>query len=153
MTDLADISEVEQALGADFFEQPRSALREPFSVIYASALNEFRKTVRNRDGNVFDYILAERLAFSYAILRQREADTGEEEDRLTDRTRRELNKDMIEFTISLKKIWNSEDRTDQSEALLKKVDKAVVDAMKSIPKDQAEILQSVLAKEFVKVGI
>ena len=150
MTETPELSSVEERLGAEFWVQPSSALKEEYNFIYANALAEFRTAVRDRGGSVFDYILAERLAFNYAILRQREAD---QEQELTDRTRRELNKDLIEFTLALKKIWNSEDRVDQAEAVLKKVDKAVWEAIKELPADVGEQLQKRLAKTYAEVGL
>lgn len=156
MTEVTVQSDTEEALGVEFWTQPEHALDEVHQFIYAQALSALRGEVRERDGGILDYMIVERFAFSYAILRMREAGVtagGDEAQPLTDRTRREMNKDWLEFTLALKKIWNSEDKVDQSELVLKRVNAAVNSALKDMPETQARIVQNALVESFAAHGV
>lgn len=143
-------SQIEDRLGAGFWVQPETAIAQAFSAVYSNFAEALRQEVRERGGSAIEFALAERLAANYAILRQREAD---DTNPITDRTRREMNKDFIEFSLALKKIWAAEDKADQSAIFLKKLDKAVFDAVQGLPEDQRKTVQLALADSFDAAGL
>lgn len=143
-------SEKEEALGAEFWVQPVDALTPTFGFMYAQALAALRLEVRERSGSVIEFMLIERIAFMYAYLRQRESDS---ENDMTDRTRREMNKDWLEISMTLRKMWGSEDNKNAEEVILRKVNKAIFEATKELPADQAKELQNALAGGFEAVGL
>jgi predicted transcriptional regulator len=140
----------EETLGDEFWTQPDTALTEEFRFIYAQVLGVFRAEVRERGGSAIDFLLVERMAFMYAYLRQREA---EPRANLADRTRREMNKDWIDLASNMKKMWNAEDKDSTAEVVLKKVDKAIFNAIKDLPERQGRAVQEALAQSLEAVGL
>lgn len=140
----------EAILGDQFWAQPETALTEEFSFIYAQVLAVFRDEVRERSGAAIDLLLVERMAFMYAYLRQREA---EPRANLSDRTRREMNKDWLDLATSMKKMWVAEDKDNTAEVVLKKVDKAIFNAVKDLPEAQGRNVQEALAHSLEAVGL
>lgn len=138
----------EETLGAEFWVQPDTALDETFRLMYSQLLQVFREEVRERDGGALDYMIVERLAFMYVFLRMREADSE-----MTDRNRRELQKDWLELATSMKKLWTAEDKENASENLLKKVNKAVLEVVKDLPANQSIQIQQALAESFASQGL
>lgn len=144
------LSPTEEALGNDFFVQPAGVLEDVFGFIYAQALGALRDEVRSRQGTALEYMVVERIAFMYAYLRQREA---EPESDLTDRTRREMNKDFLDISMALRKLWATDDSKNVEEAVLRKVNKAVFDGLKALPEAQAQEIQYALAGSFEAAGL
>lgn len=138
----------EETLGQEFWTQPDGVLNEVFNLMYSQSLQVLREEVRERKGSGVDYMIVERLAFMYAYLRQRES-----EGDMTDRNRREMLKDWLELATSMKKLWTAEDKDNQSENLLKKVNKAILDAVKDMPAGQSVELQRALAESFASQGL
>lgn len=141
-------TDVESTLGQEFWTQPEGVLNEVFNLMYSQSLQVLREEVRERGGSGVDYMLVERMAFMYAYLRQRETDRD-----MTDRNRREMLKDWLELATSMKKLWHTEDKDNQSENLLKKVNKAVLDAVKSMPAGQSADVQRALMESFASQGL
>jgi hypothetical protein len=137
-------------LGDNFWAQPEAALNEEFRFIYAQVLGVFRAEVAERGGSAIDLLLVERMAFMYAYLRQRES---EPRVNLTDRTRREMNKDWLDLATSMKKMWNLEDRDNADEIILKKVEKAVTKAFKDMPESQGRAAQEAMVNALAEVGV
>ncbi len=146
---MSTTSEREEVLGNEFWSQP-DALRPEFSFIYIQFCQALREEVRERGGSALEYAIVERLAFSYAYLRQRESDGMEE---FSDRNRREMNKDFLETTMALRKMWGVEDTKNATESVLRKVNKAIADAMKDMPLEEAQQLQGLLANSFEASGL
>ena len=144
-------SQIEIDLGDEFWRQPQEALDETFNFMYSQAIAILRTEVRERGGSLTDFMLAERIAFLYAYLRQRESGIGDGD--FSDRTRREMNKDWRELATSMKKLWNGEDNANRAEIVLKKVNTAIQEAMKDMPVTQAAALSSALTDSFEKQGL
>lgn len=145
----------EEILGEEFWTQPDGVLSTEFNLIYAQVLSVLREEVRSRGGSSIDFLIVERMAFSYAYLRFRETQSADAENgnAITDRTRREMNKDWLDLATSMKKMWNSEDKENLGEAILKKVNKAIFEAVKELPEAQAREIQGRLAESFGSVGL
>jgi predicted transcriptional regulator len=148
MTEL--VPTTEETLGDQFWAQPDTALTDEFRFIYAQVLAVFRVEVTERGGSAIDLLLVERMAFMYAYLRQREA---EPRANLSDRTRREMNKDWLDLATSMKKMWNAEDKDSTAEVVLKKVDKAIHNAVKDLPERQGREVREALAHSLEAVGL
>lgn len=143
---LNDVS-AEDILGAEFWTQPAGVLSETFSFMCAQLASVLRDERRHLgEIPVADIVLIERFSFGYAFLRQREASI--EDNAMTDRTRREMNKDIIEMLLMLKKSWHAEDKDSAQDTILKKVNKAILNAVKDMPDAEGRRLQSILAESF-----
>lgn len=127
---MSDQPRIEQILGNEFWTQPEGVLREAFALMYSQILQAYREELSQRTASIMDYQLVERVAFTYAFLRQREADA---DNLITDRNRREMMKDWTELCIQLKKLWNLEDKEAQSEVMMKKLDKIISPILDDLP--------------------
>lgn len=139
---------IEETLGQEFWTQPENVLSEVFNLMYSQSIQVLREEIRERNGGVVDYMLIERMAFIYAFMRQREA-AGD----IADRNRREMLKDWLELAIQMKKLWSAEDRDNMADILLRKVNKAVFEAVKDLPTNQGAQVQHALAESFANQGL
>lgn len=113
----------EEQLGVEFWEQPEGAFATPeYDFIYTQVVSAMRSE-RGIQASSIDLLLIERFAKMYAYQRMREAF-----DDLNDKTRREMNKDVVELALQLKKLWASDDKGEGGEKLLQRVNEAVKDA-------------------------
>jgi hypothetical protein len=141
----------EEILGAEFWTQPEGLLDPEFSLM-ASLLASAFKDERRAQGplTVEDIVLIERFSFCYSFLRQREARI---EDSMADRTRREMNKDIIDLLIMMKKLWTAEDKENAQDVILRRVQKAVSEAVKDMPPAEGRRVQALLADSFQSSGL
>lgn len=140
----------EEALGTEFWAQPEDVLSPEYGLIYAQVISILRREHDARGGSAVDLLLIERMAFMYSYLRMREAFT---EDAMTDRTRREMNKDWIDLAANMRKMWSAEDKDSTADKILQKVDKAVQVALKDLAADEGRKVQKALAEAFENSGL
>lgn len=142
----------EETLGQEFWTQPETLFggNEVFSLMYSTVLAVFREENRQRNGSAIDLLVAERIASMYVYLRFREADV---DTPMTDRTRREMNKDVLDLLTQMKKLWLSEDRDNAAEAVMKKANGAILNALKDMPESEARAIQRALAESFEASGL
>lgn len=140
----------EETLGVEFWTQPENMFggNEVFSLMYATVLQVFRDENRTRSGSAIDLLIAERIAAMYVYLRYRESN-----DDLVDRTRREFNKDVLDLLTLMKKLWLTEDKGNEAEVILKKVNTAVSSVLRDMPESQARNLQRDLAESLAAQGL
>lgn len=141
----------QESLGSEFWVQPDDAWAgDPhYSFIYSQVVNVLLAE-RGSLASGLDLMLIERLAKMYSYLRMREAF----ED-MTDRTRRELNKDWIELAVSLKKLWAADDRGEGTgaEKLLTKVNVAIKNAIKDLPPGAGQRAYAAIVDSFEREGL
>lgn len=144
---------IEERLGQEFWTQPQETLSEAMQLIYSNLVAIFRDEISQRGGELVDLMLAERAAFIYSFIREREAETGPVRGLLNDRNRREMNKDLIDLLLTMKKLWSSEAKEGASEKVLAKVNKAIFSVIKELPESDGRKLQSELANAFEANGL
>lgn len=136
----------EEVLGTEFWSQPEDVLVDPtYNLIYSQVMSVLRTEHTQRGGSVIDLLLIERMAFMYAYLRMREANI---EGAMTDRTRREMNKDWLDLATAMKKLWNTEDNSDAEVKILQKVDKAINSALTDFAEPEARKIKESLYESF-----
>lgn len=149
MTEPADNLTAEERLGNEFWTQPETALRaEAMQLIYGNLISVFREEIRESGGGLVDLMIAERAAFMYAYNREREMAPG-----WSDRSRREMNKDLIDLLLTIKKLWASDAKNDAGERALGKAQKAIMSVLNDLPEETAKTLQREFADAFEANGI
>ena len=142
----------EEALGPEFWAQPEDVLETTFSLIYAQVAAVLRDEYRDRGGTALDLLIIERLASIYARLRMQEAGIGVEEE-VSTKERRETNKEFIDFALSIKKLWATQDAAYSGEIIKRKLNAAIKDAFSKMSSEDATKLQKVLAESFAEQGV
>lgn len=143
----------DERLGQEFWTQPEAAFRnEAMQLIYGNLVAVLRDEVTQSHGSVIDLMISERAAFMYSYMRDREARTGPGEG-MADRNRREMNKDLIDLLLTIKKLWIADTTKDAGERVLAKVNKAIFEVLNDLPVDTGNKLKQELAYTFDKHGI
>lgn len=147
---------VDQRLGQEFWTQPSNTLSEPMQLIYRNLVSVLREEIASlSNGGAVDFMVAERVAWMYSFMRERESQTGQGKgmSSLNDRNRREMNKDLIDLLLTIKKLWAADAKDDMAERVLTKVNKAIFSVIKDLPESDGRKLQSELADAFEANGL
>lgn len=149
MTEATPHLTAEERLGAEFWTQPEQAIRqEAMQLIYGNLVAVFREEIRENGGGLVDLMIAERAAFMYAYNREREATPG-----WSDRNRREMNKDLIDLLLTIKKLWGADQKNDAADKALAKAQKAIMSVLSELPESTGKQLQREFADAFEAHGI
>lgn len=143
---------VDEKLGQEFWTQPEGALSEPMQLIYGNLVAAFREEIALNHGTIVDLMVAERASWMYSFMREREAGRNGMSP-LNDRNRREMNKDLIDLLLTMKKLWSADAKEDAAERVLAKVNKAIFSVIKDLPESDGRKLQSELADAFEANGL
>lgn len=139
----------EERIGNEFWTQPETALRqEAMQLIYSNLVSVFREEIRENGGGLVDLMIAERAAFMYAYNREREMLPN-----WSDRSRREMNKDLIDLLLTVKKLWSTDAKNDAADRALAKAQKAIVSVLNDMPEEVGKKLQREFADAFEAHGI
>lgn len=143
----------DERLGQEFWTQPEEALRNgALQLMYSNLVSVLRDEIASNHGSAVDLMIAERAAFMYAYMREREAMTGPGQG-MSDRGRREMNKDLVDLLLVIKKLWSVDAKNDVADKVLAKVNKSLFTVLKDLPEETGKKLQRELADAFEANGL
>lgn len=149
MTEPSTHLTAEERIGNEFWTQPETALRDAaMQLIYSNLISVFREEIRENGGGIVDLMIAERASFMYAYNREREMSPN-----WSDRSRREMNKDLIDLLLTIKKLWATDAKNDAADRALAKAQKAIVSVLNEMPEEVGKKLQREFADAFEQHGI
>lgn len=140
-------------LGREFFVQAASVMwTENTKFLYTNVMAMLREELEDRDANTLDYMLAERIAATYAIIRERENQAQISGTALSYSDVRQINQDWANLAMSIKKLWTGDKDDKASELVLKKVSKALSTTIDSLPEGIKDVVRKELAEGLEVAG-
>jgi hypothetical protein len=121
--------------------------------LYAKIGDALRKELEDRGANVFDHLLAERLVFSYCLVRDRDAKAGYAKSWANDRVRQVTLKDFMQAVEGMQRRWVREDWQDAEETVKRKMAGALNEALLDVDPSLSGMLRQRLSEELAKAGL
>jgi uncharacterized membrane-anchored protein YjiN (DUF445 family) len=121
--------------------------------LYAKIGDALRKELEDRGANVFDHLLAERLVFSYCLVRDKDAKAGYTKAWANDKVRRDTLQDFIGAVENVQRRWIREDWQDAEETVKRKLAGALNEALLDVDPSLSGMLRQRLSEELAKAGL
>lgn len=133
---------------------PNSVFKEPHvAQLYARISDALRRDLEERGANVFDHLMAERLVFSYCLVREKDAKATYQKAWANDKVRRDTLKDFLNVVEGIQRRWIREDWNDAEESVKRKLAGALNEALMDVDPSLSGMLRTKLSEELAKAGI
>jgi hypothetical protein len=136
--------------------QPQAALPSPQAMsAYNTISDNMREELAARGAGIVDEMIAERICFLYAHMRQRETLTGIDGKPAfaNDRARKETMQQWSAMAEQLQRRWDRMDMATTEEGVKKRLAGAVDQALLDMPPDLATTFRELLTSALEEAGI